>query len=104
MTPTNSWREHVPATVWAESQAGLIPMPDSEEFQDPYLDPETGILRNLISARTKETLDDAEGSLSFARLVQLVDRLPKPTGDSFRFAAGSCQVGASTRPGILAAR
>ena len=71
----------MPATVWAESQAGLFPMPDSEKFQDPYLDPETGILRNLIGARTKESLDDGEGSLSFARLVQLMDRLPKPTGD-----------------------
>jgi hypothetical protein len=56
-------------------------MPDSEEFLDPYLDPETGVLRNLIGARTKESLEDAEGSLSFARLVQLMDRPPKPTGD-----------------------
>ena len=56
-------------------------MPDSEEFLDPYLDPETGILRNLIGARTKKTLDDAEGSLSFTRLVQLMDHPPKPTGD-----------------------
>ena len=56
-------------------------MPDSGEFLDPYLDPETGILRNLVGARTKESLDDAEGSLSFARLVQLMDQTPKPTGD-----------------------
>jgi cell filamentation protein len=56
-------------------------MPDSEEFLDPYLDPETGILRNLIGARTKKSLEDAEGSLSFARLVQLRDRPAKPTGD-----------------------
>jgi cell filamentation protein len=56
-------------------------MPDSGEFLDPYLDPETGILRNLVSARTKESLDDAEASLSFARLVQLMDQPPKPTGD-----------------------
>jgi cell filamentation protein len=54
---------------------------DSEEFLDPYLDPETGVLRNLIGARTKKSLEDAEGSLSFARLVQLMDRPPKPTGD-----------------------
>jgi hypothetical protein len=46
-------------------------MPGSEEFLDPYLDSETGILRNLIGARTKESLEDAEGSLSFTRLVQL---------------------------------
>jgi hypothetical protein len=56
-------------------------MPDSEEFLDPYLDPQTGVLRNLIGARTKQSLDDAEGSLSFARLVQLMDRPPKPTRD-----------------------
>jgi cell filamentation protein len=56
-------------------------MPDSEGFVDPYLDPETGILRNLIGARARLSLDDAEGSLSFARLVQLTDRPPKPTGD-----------------------
>jgi hypothetical protein len=56
-------------------------MPDSGEFLDPYLDPETGILRNRVSARTKESLDDAEASLSFARLVQLMDQPPKPTGD-----------------------
>lgn len=56
-------------------------MHDGEEFLDPYLDPETGILRNLAGARTKESLEDAEGSLSFARLVQLMDRPPKPTGD-----------------------
>jgi cell filamentation protein len=56
-------------------------MPDSEEFLDLYLDPETGVLGNLIGARTKDSLEDAEGSLSFARLVQLMDRPPKPTGD-----------------------
>jgi fido (protein-threonine AMPylation protein) len=56
-------------------------MPDGEEFLDPYLDPETGILRSLAGARTKAALDDAEASLSFARLVQLMDRPPKPTGD-----------------------
>jgi len=54
--------------------------PDSGEFLDPYLDPETRILRNLIGARTKESLDDAEGSLSFTRLVQLMDQPPEPTG------------------------
>jgi cell filamentation protein, protein adenylyltransferase len=56
-------------------------LPDSEEFLDPYLDPETGVLRNLAGARIKESLEDAEGSLSFARLVQLMDCPPKPTGD-----------------------
>jgi cell filamentation protein len=56
-------------------------VPDSVEVQDPYLDPETRVLRNLVGARTRKSLEDAEGSLSFARLVQLMDRPPKPTGD-----------------------
>jgi cell filamentation protein len=56
-------------------------VPDGEELLDPYLDPETGVLRNLVGARARESLDDAEGSLSFARLVQLMDRPPRPTGD-----------------------
>jgi hypothetical protein len=56
-------------------------MSGSEVFLDPYLDPETGILRNLIGARARGSLDDAGGSLSFARLVQLLDRPRKPTGD-----------------------
>jgi cell filamentation protein len=46
-------------------------MPDSEEFPDPYLDPETGVLRNLVGARTEKSLEDAEGSLSFTRLADI---------------------------------
>ena len=53
----------------------------STEFVDPYLDPECGILRNKVGARTKVALDDAEGDLSFARLMQLMDHPPKATGD-----------------------
>lgn len=48
---------------------------------DPYLDPETGILRNLVGARTRAELAAAEGDLTAARLVQLLDRPVKPTGD-----------------------
>ncbi|MFV0320640.1 MAG: Fic/DOC family protein [Microbacterium sp.] len=51
------------------------------DFIDPYLDPESGLLRNLVGAQTKSALDDAEGALSFTRLVQLMDRPVKPTGD-----------------------
>lgn len=54
---------------------------DSTEFSDPYLDPETGILRNIIGARTQIALDEAEGDLSFARLLQLMDHPPRATGD-----------------------
>lgn len=53
----------------------------STEFVDPYIDPETGLLRNKVGARTRVALDDAEGDLAFARLVQLMDHPPKPTGD-----------------------
>lgn len=53
----------------------------STEFVDPYLDPETGLLRNQVNARTKLALDQAEADLSFARLLQLMDRPPKATGD-----------------------
>jgi len=52
------------------------------EFFDPYTDPQTGILRNRIGARTQAALDRAEGDLSRARLVQLADRYPvRPSGD-----------------------
>lgn len=51
------------------------------DFVDPYLDPDTGVLRNLVGARTKVALDTAEGDLAFARLVQLMDRPVRPTGD-----------------------
>lgn len=54
---------------------------DSAEFVDPYLDPEMGLLRNKLGARTKVALDEAEGDLSFARLVQLENHPPAPTGD-----------------------
>jgi cell filamentation protein len=53
----------------------------SAEFVDPYLDPETGLLRNKVGARTKVALDEAEGDLTFARLMQIMDRGPKATGD-----------------------
>jgi fido (protein-threonine AMPylation protein) len=56
-------------------------MASAEEFVDPYLDPETGILRNKVGARTQAALNEAEGDLTFARLVQLMDHPPKPTGD-----------------------
>lgn len=51
------------------------------EFMDPYLDPETGLLRNKVGARTRVSLDEAEGDLSFARLVQLTDQPRPATGD-----------------------
>jgi cell filamentation protein len=51
------------------------------EFVDPYLDPRTGLLRNLVGADTDADLVAAEGALVFTRAVQLHDQPPKPTGD-----------------------
>lgn len=53
----------------------------STEFVDPYLDPETGLLRNLVGAREHATLVAAEGALVFARAIQVLDKPPRPTGD-----------------------
>ena len=57
------------------------------EAADPYLDPETGLLRNLVGAYTKDALDAAEGDLAFSRLVQLVDHPVPATGDLDEFRA-----------------
>lgn len=51
------------------------------EFVDPYLDPETGLLRNKVGARTQQALDLMEGDLSFTRLVQLMEHPVPPTSD-----------------------
>lgn len=51
------------------------------DFIDPYLDPETGLLRNLVGAKTDAELVAAEGALVFTRAIQLLDHPPKPTGD-----------------------
>lgn len=49
---------------------------------DPYTDPETGLLRNRVGARTQPALDRAEAALSVVRLVELADRYPvPPSGD-----------------------
>ncbi|WP_201288708.1 hypothetical protein [Actinomyces sp. zg328] len=49
------------------------------EFIDPRLAPKTGLLRNKVGERTKIALDEAEGGLSFARLIQLIDHPANPT-------------------------
>jgi len=48
---------------------------------DPYVDPTTGVLRNLVGAIDRRSLDDAEGALAFARLVQLSDHEAPGTRD-----------------------
>lgn len=51
------------------------------DFVDPYVDPATGILRNLVSATTQEVLDQVEADLVEARTVDLPKQRIKRTGD-----------------------
>jgi cell filamentation protein len=53
----------------------------TDNFVDPYIDPKTGLLTNLVGATTQAELDAAEGALSFTRLVQLSEHPQAPTGD-----------------------
>lgn len=48
----------------------------SDTFVDPYLDPATGILRNLVGAKTYDELNNAEGELVSARTVEFLTVLP----------------------------
>jgi cell filamentation protein len=50
-------------------------------FVDPYLDPDTGLLRNRLGATTQEALDAAEADYGLARTVELDERPVKSTGD-----------------------
>lgn len=47
---------------------------------DPYLDKDTGVLRNLLGIKNQATLDEAESSLSFLRTSELRE---KPVQGSF---------------------
>lgn len=53
----------------------------SADFADPYIDPETGILRNKVGARSQRDLDAAEADLAAYRTLELFQRPIKPTGD-----------------------
>lgn len=57
------------------------------EVVDPYLDPDTGLLRNLVGTQTKSELDAAEGALVVARALQLRDHPIRSTGDLDEFSA-----------------
>jgi len=51
------------------------------DFVDPYLDPATGILKNLVGVATQAELDAVEGDLVPIRALRLAAEPPKPTGD-----------------------
>lgn len=53
----------------------------AEDFVDPYIDPDTGILYNLVGATTYDELGVAEADLVTARECSLLDgRTPHVTG------------------------
>jgi cell filamentation protein len=56
-------------------------MTDTSDFTDPYLDPATAVLRNLLGAQAKADLDRAEADLASMRLVQLTVHPVKASGD-----------------------
>ena len=51
------------------------------EFVDPYLDPDTGILRNLVGAVSSDDLAAKEVELTAFRAIELFERPVKPPGD-----------------------
>lgn len=58
------------------------------EFVDPYLDPSSGVLRNLVGATTYDTLRNAEGELVAMRMGQFLEELPlRPAGSLEDFKA-----------------
>ena len=59
----------------------------ASEFVDPYLDPDTGIMRNLVGARSRAQLDAAETALTFARAVELTESPVPASGDLGEFRA-----------------
>lgn len=51
------------------------------EFVDPYLDPSSGVLRNLVGATSYGALRNAEGELVAMRMGQFLEALPlRPSG------------------------
>lgn len=46
----------------------------SADFVDPYIDPATGILKNLVGATTYAELSNAEGELVASRISEIVEK------------------------------
>lgn len=58
-----------------------MPATESSDFVDPYLDPGTGILKNLVGATTQAELDTIEGDLVPVRALRFDVNVPTPTRD-----------------------
>lgn len=54
---------------------------DLADFVDPYLDPTTGVLHNLIGLTQKRELGSAEAALTFSRSLDLSDAKIRPSRD-----------------------
>ncbi len=50
-------------------------MPTKSDFVDPYIDANTGVLRNLVNARTYDELRNAEGELAASRMGELIETM-----------------------------
>lgn len=59
----------------------------SSDFIDPYVDPDTGLLKNLLGLRIGASLEAAEADLVAIRRTELEGSWPKPTGDLVEFRA-----------------
>ncbi|MFD7308289.1 Fic/DOC family protein [Promicromonospora sp. NPDC059942] len=51
------------------------------EFRDPYIDPDSGVLRNLLGISSQDALNDAEADLTWARATQIHTRGINATSD-----------------------
>lgn len=60
----------------------------SQDVDDPYSDPATGVLHNLLGISSREELDRAEAALAVHRLVELAIQYPiAPSGDLVELCA-----------------
>lgn len=57
------------------------------EFVDPYVDPVTGILHNLVGATMQDELDKAEADLTYVHAMQFVEHSVKVPGDLRQLSA-----------------
>lgn len=64
-----------------------MPATESPDFVDPYVDPTTGILKNLVGATTQVELDTIEGDLIPVRVLRLEADPPAVTGDLVELCA-----------------